>query len=119
MSKVISTTSPFSGTRDKVLGDLKDIPRVLSLIQEDWKDNCGLNRRTGSQFYSMLEQLVSERASGAAGRLEVDVLVTAVEASLWIGEQFASDLQGLFPSLRVVPVSANKVRRFHYYSESC
>jgi hypothetical protein len=109
MSKVISTASPFSGPGDKVLGDLKDIPRVLSLIQEDWRDSCGLNRRTGSQFYSMLEQLVSERASGAAGRLEVDVLVTAVEASLWIGEQFASDLQGLFPSLRVVPVSANKV----------
>lgn len=55
-----------------------------------------------------LQSLVMERTE--EGRLEVDVLITAVEASLWIGEQFASDLQALFPSLRVVPVSANKVR---------
>ena len=41
--------------------------------------------------------------------LEVDVLIIAVEASLWIGEQFASDLQTLFPALRVVAMSANKV----------
>eukprot|EP00961_Rhodomonas_salina_P137300 1847168-Rhodomonas_salina.1 len=33
----------------------------------------------------------------------------AVEASLWIGEQFAADLQGMFPRLRVVPLSANKI----------
>lgn len=48
-------------------------------------------------------------SSNQCGRLEIDVLVTAVEASLWIGEQFASDLATLFPKLRVVPYSANKV----------
>ena len=42
-------------------------------------------------------------------RLEVDVLITGCEASLWIGEQFASDLQDLFPVLRVVAMSANKI----------
>jgi len=42
-------------------------------------------------------------------RLEVDVLITGCEASLWIGEQFASDMQNLFPALRVVAMSANKV----------
>ena len=57
----------------------------------------------------MTDILTKQDAKSGAGRLEVDVLVTAVEASLWIGEQFASDLQALFPSLRVVPVSANKV----------
>ena len=40
------------------------------------------------------------------GRVDVDILVTGVEASLWIGEQFASDLQTLFPSLRVVSAPA-------------
>jgi hypothetical protein len=39
----------------------------------------------------------------------VDVLITGCEASLWIGEQFASDLQDLFPALRVVAMSANKI----------
>ena len=42
-------------------------------------------------------------------RLEVDLLIIGCEASLWIGEQFASDLQNLFPALRVVAMSANKV----------
>ena len=42
-------------------------------------------------------------------RLEIDVLITGCEASLWIGEQFASDLQALLPSLRVVAMSANKI----------
>jgi len=42
-------------------------------------------------------------------RLEIDVLILGCEASLWIGEQFAGDLQNLFPALRVVAISANKV----------
>jgi hypothetical protein len=37
------------------------------------------------------------------------VLILGCEASLWIGEQFAGDLQNLFPALRVVAISANKV----------
>ena len=49
------------------------------------------------------------------GRLEVDVLITGCEASLWIGEQFASDLQNLFPALRVVAMSANKVIGNHMH----
>lgn len=39
----------------------------------------------------------------------MDLLIIGCEASLWIGEQFASDLQNLFPALRVVAMSANKV----------
>jgi len=80
---------------------------VLSLIRGDWHAPEGRNRRTAAQFFSMLQHLVSTGSEG--GRLEVDVFVTAVEASLWLGEQFASDLQSLFPSLRVVAMSANKV----------
>ena len=61
-----------------------------------------------------MQNLILQRHSAVGAddvhdRLEVDVLITGCEASLWIGEQFASDLQDLFPALRVVAVSANKI----------
>ena len=40
----------------------------------------------------------------------VDLLVTGCEVSLWVGEQFAADMHNAFPTLRIVTISANKVR---------
>ena len=39
----------------------------------------------------------------------VDILITGCEVSLWVGEQFASDLQKCFPKLGIKAVSANKL----------
>jgi len=39
----------------------------------------------------------------------VDVLLTGCEVSLWIAEQFASDLHNAFPRLNIVCISANKL----------
>merc|ERR1719473_1730163 len=39
----------------------------------------------------------------------VDLLITGCEVSLWAGEQFASDLHLVFPQLRIVTMSANKL----------
>ena len=39
----------------------------------------------------------------------VDVLVTGCEVSLWLGEQFASDLQKAFPKLFIQATSSNKL----------
>ena len=39
----------------------------------------------------------------------LDVLITGCEVSLWLGEQFASDLHLAFPTLTVECVSANKL----------
>jgi len=39
----------------------------------------------------------------------IDLLVTGCEVSLWVGEQFASDVHSAFPALRVVTLSANKL----------
>ena len=38
-----------------------------------------------------------------------DLLITGIEASLWVGEQFACDLRGIFPQLNVVTCSSNKL----------
>eukprot|EP00271_Cylindrocystis_brebissonii_P006821 TRINITY_DN1964_c1_g1_i1.p1 TRINITY_DN1964_c1_g1~~TRINITY_DN1964_c1_g1_i1.p1 ORF type:complete len:2019 (+),score=294.17 TRINITY_DN1964_c1_g1_i1:315-6371(+) len=135
---------------DDVIGrDLKEIPRVLNIIRDEWASpnyfatrprtiswgaedslsadpvletngvrtggggGASLNRRTGLALFEMLREVASarEREDGGGGinRREIDVLVTGVENSLWVGEQFAADLQNLLPQLRVVPVSANKV----------
>ena len=40
---------------------------------------------------------------------QVDVLVTGCEVSLWVAEQFVSDLQKCFPRLFVRAVSSNKM----------
>ena len=37
-----------------------------------------------------------------------DLLVSGVEASLWLAEQFAADLRRIFPHLNVSTISANK-----------
>jgi hypothetical protein len=109
-SDTIDAPPPRPGPgSDLVAADLQDIPRVLGLIRADWKDENGRNRRTAAEFLRLLQDQQRTRAHDSSGRLEVDVLVTGVEASLWIGEQFASDLQTLFPALRVVPISANKI----------
>lgn len=39
----------------------------------------------------------------------VHLLLTGVEVSLWLAEQFASDLSLTFPKLRVQAISANKI----------
>jgi hypothetical protein len=39
----------------------------------------------------------------------VDLLVTGIENSLWLGERFAQDLEGLMPMLNVKTLSANSV----------
>ena len=110
--------SPAAFTRrdkltDIVARDLREIPLLLATIEKEWSNADSGNCHTSEALFKMLHSLVVSRhtsaATGSYDRLEVDVLVTGCEASLWIGEQFASDLQNLFPSLRVVAMSANKV----------
>ena len=40
---------------------------------------------------------------------QIDILVTGCEVSLWVAEQFVSDLQKCFPKLYVKAVSSNKL----------
>ena len=39
----------------------------------------------------------------------VDILLTGCEVSLWLAEQFASDLQRAFPNLHIKSTSSNKL----------
>ncbi|CAI5520260.1 unnamed protein product [Closterium sp. Naga37s-1] len=90
-----ATPSP---PRDLVEADLRAIPRVLESIRADWEDARSLNRRTAAALVAMLQAkaeaaVAAGEAAGGMSRKEIDVLVTGVETSLWVGEQFAADLQ--------------------------
>lgn len=45
-------------------------------------------------------------------RILLDLLVGGIEASLWLGEQFAAGLKLLFPRLNVTVYSSNKLLAF-------
>jgi hypothetical protein len=95
---------------DSILYDIQDIPRACKAIQQDWA-NGGLNRLTGWNLRQLLMRRLNDRISGKipshAGT--VDILLTGCEVSLWLAEQFASDLQKAFPRLFIKSVSSNKL----------
>ncbi len=103
-------------SRDPILQDLHDIPKVCEGILDDWRNvkNIGmfsLNRLTavnlGRRVKERLERYVSGTIQGNNGK--VDILLTGCEVSLWLGEQFASDLQKAFPRLCTRAISSNKL----------
>ena len=96
---------------DPVLADIRDIPKICSQIQEDWH-TVGLNRMTAwnlancirNRLNAFIDGKLEPRHSGT-----VDILVTGCEVSLWVAEQFVSDLQKSFPKLGIRAVSSNKL----------
>lgn len=95
---------------DLILADIQDIPRACNEIQKDWA-NVGLNRLTAWNLSRCLERRLNDRISGMipAHAGTVEIMLTGCEVSLWLAEQFASDLQKVFPRLFVQAVSSNKL----------
>lgn len=98
------------GADDLILRDIQSIPMVCEQIQKNWNEP-GLNRLTAWNFSRCLRARLLARAeekiSVHAGT--VDILLTGCEVSLWLAEQFASDVQKAFPKLFIKTVSSNKV----------
>jgi hypothetical protein len=107
--------------RDPVAADLADIPSLLATIYDDWSNPGSANRQSADSLGQLLiakaanvaekERLLTQAglAHSLARSSEVDLLVTGVENSLWLAEQFARDLTSLMPRLTVRAVSANEV----------
>ena len=95
---------------DVVGYDISDIPRALSKIQCSWQE-AGLNRLTAWNFSRAIESRMRAIADGTIHRHagSVDILLTGCEVSLWLAEQFASDLQKAFPKLYIKSTSSNKL----------
>lgn len=93
---------------DPILDDINSIPTALQDIQTKWKDG-GLNRISAWHLGRRLRERLRHRADGSHQSSTVDILVTGCEVSLWLAEQFASDLQKSFPKLTVQATSSNKL----------
>ncbi|GAQ85582.1 putative type II Glutamine amidotransferase [Klebsormidium nitens] len=95
--------------KDVVGQDIADIPAVISEIRAQWADKLSLNRRTAAAFFDALKGRVLEYHREHKREMVIDVVITGCESSLWIAEQFASDLMNMFPQLYVAAISSNKV----------
>ncbi|MFO7628475.1 MAG: hypothetical protein R6W06_02955, partial [Prochlorococcaceae cyanobacterium] len=112
---------------DPVGDDLRSIPGLLAAIRNDWIDPGSANRQSADHLAQFLiakaAHLTQKQAVLAGMGLDptlaksrhVDLLITGVENSLWLGEQFARDLQNLMPLLSVRAVSANAVLQHLQY----
>jgi hypothetical protein len=56
-----------------------------------------MNRMSAWTLGRRIKQRLRKRREGKLGPQAVDILITGCEVSLWLGEQFASDLSVLMP----------------------
>eukprot|EP00536_Pseudo-nitzschia_multiseries_P000329 jgi/Psemu1/233447/estExt_Genewise1.C_40265 len=99
-------------TDDPVLTDIQDIPRVCKNIQDDWhsrRASTSLNRLTAFNLSRCLRKRLEQHVAGTVPNMSVDILLTGCEVSLYLAEQFASDLKKAFPKLCIEAVSSNKL----------
>lgn len=97
---------------DPVLSDIQDIPNVCKNIQDDWhsrRASSSLNRLTAFNLSRCLRKRLEQHVNGTVPSMSVDILLTGCEVSLYLAEQFASDLKKAFPKLCIEAVSSNKL----------
>ncbi|MGA1409258.1 MAG: hypothetical protein ACO37W_05905 [Prochlorotrichaceae cyanobacterium] len=106
---------------DPIERDLQDIPQILQTIRETWVDPGSLNRQSAEYLLQLLilkAKYLAEKQKklqslgldpDLAQSRHVDILITGVENSLWLGECFAKDLKTIFPLLSIKTLSANVV----------
>lgn len=105
---ITSSPKPYDPSIDLVANDLRDIPRVLHSINEAWADPSSPNFISGRCLAkSLVECIKAKHLSGDDNC--TDILIGGIEASLWVAEQFATDLRSLFPELNISTISANKL----------
>ncbi len=121
---------PSKSAKDPVENDIRQIPQVLRAIERSWRDRDSFNRQSANHLVKLLIEKAKSwdrrqqatidikldfRSEMLHQRLppdrSVDLLITGVENSLWIGERFAQDLATLCPGLRIETRSANQVLR--------
>ncbi len=113
---------PKENAKDPVEQDIQDIAGVLSQIDISWRDPHSFNRQSGAYLTELLlakakiwEQkqraTINIKLESMSYEQPLDLLITGVESSLWLGEQFAQDLNTLFPALSIKTLSSNQVLR--------
>ncbi len=104
------TAPPDMVGTDPVGRELLDTPKILEKITRDFDEPNGhsFNRITAWTFTNKLRQRLKQHHAGTHDG-SVDLLITGNEVSLWTGEHFASDLQLVYPKLKIEVISSNKL----------
>jgi hypothetical protein len=93
---------------DQILDDIQTIPQALERIQNNWRHG-GLNRMAAWNLGRCLKRRLGDKVKGIESASGIDILVTGCEVSLYLSEQFVSDLQKSFPKLKIQATSSNKL----------
>lgn len=102
-----NTTSNTETGSDLVARDLVDIPAVLASIDRAWKES---QHSVAAGAETLSQSLIEATWERAAERGDgYDLVVAGIENSLWIAEQWVSDLRRTWPGLNATAVSANKL----------
>lgn len=119
--KTVAARTSENAAQDWVARDIQEIPYLLSTIHEDWLNSDSINRRSAAYFLDLLaakaESLMATQhkfkilglKQGCAQSASVDLLITGVENSLWLGARFAEDLKTIFPKLLIKTLSSNQM----------
>ncbi|AFY93222.1 hypothetical protein [Chamaesiphon minutus] len=113
---------PTTNAEDPVEHDIQEIPQVLQSIATSWGDPASFNRQSADYLAELLiakakswdrrqRATIDIKLDRVATDRSVDLLITGVESSLWLGERFAQDLITICPALKVATISANQVLR--------
>jgi hypothetical protein len=112
---------PQNDTKDPVASDSQEIPLILEEIKLSWQNPNSLNRQSANYLVQLFcqkaenfeqKQQTMMRAGWTAQLRQlptVDLLITGVENSLWLGERFAQDLKTIFPWLNIQTISSNQI----------
>lgn len=110
---------PESIAQDPVERDMREIPAILRSIDRTWRDPASFNRQSADYLTELLIEKAKQWEQRQRATINIklnqgvyeqflDLLITGVESSLWLGERFAQDLGMLFPALSVQTISANQ-----------
>jgi len=112
---------PQNNIEDPVASDKLEIPAILEEIRLTWQNPSSLNCQSADYLVQLFQEkarnLKQEGQTTLQARLSeltrqlptVDLLITGVENSLWLGERFAQDLKTIFPGLNIRCVSSNQL----------
>lgn len=111
---------PEKSAKDPVERDIQEIPQVLKAVDISWRDPASFNRQSADYLAELLIEKAKQwdhrqratiniRVNQTSYEPSLDLLITGVESSLWLGERFAQDLMILFPAFSVKVLSANRV----------
>ncbi|GAP94307.1 hypothetical protein [Leptolyngbya sp. NIES-2104] len=101
---------------DPVQRDIQEIPKILKSIEQSWDDPTSFNRQTADYFVELLiEKAKNLKLERVTDTPAIDLLITGVESSLWLGERFAQDLVLICPAMIVKTISSNQLlQRLQY-----